>query len=222
MLNDKQVIVTGANGALGRAVVAAAAAAGATVTGIDLGFDAEPAGVRCLTADLTDGDAARRAVSEVGTVDALFNIAGGFSMGPAVHETPQGDWDRMFAMNVETLRNMVAAAVPGMVSRGRGSIVNVGALSAREGQGAMGAYCAAKSVVMRLTESLSSELRDQGVNVNAVLPSIIDTPANRADMPDADFSKWVAPDDLARVICFLGSDLSRAVHGALVPVRGLS
>lgn len=222
MLNSKQVIVTGANGALGRAVVAAATAAGATVTGIDLGFDSEPAGVRCLTADLTDGDAARRAVSAAGTVDALFNIAGGFSMGPAVHETPQDDWDRMFALNVETLRNMVAAAVPGMVSRGRGSIVNVGALSAREGQGSMGAYCAAKSVVMRLTESLSNELRDQGVNVNAVLPSIIDTPANRGDMPDADFSKWVAPDDLAHVICYLGSDLARAVHGALLPVRGLS
>ncbi len=128
----------------------------------------------------------------------------------------------MFAMNVETTRNMCAAVVPKMLAAGSGSIVNVGANSAREGQGNMGAYCIAKSAVMRLTESLSKELRHQGVNVNAVLPSIIDTPTNRADMPDADFAKWVAPVDLAEVICFLGSDAARAVHGALLPVVGLS
>ena len=110
----------------------------------------------------------------------------------------------------------------GVLERGRGSIVNVGALSAQSGQPNMGAYVAAKSTVMRLTESLSGELRSQGVNVNAVLPSMIDTPTNRRDMPDADFSRWVDPADLAEVMCFLASDAARAVHGALVPVRGLS
>jgi NAD(P)-dependent dehydrogenase (short-subunit alcohol dehydrogenase family) len=112
--------------------------------------------------------------------------------------------------------------MPIFLARGRGSVVNIGAMSAREGQANMSAYCAAKSVVMRLTESLSKELRNKRVNVNAVLPSIIDTPRNRADMPDADFSRWVSPDDLANVICFLGSDAAAAIHGALVPVVGLS
>jgi NAD(P)-dependent dehydrogenase (short-subunit alcohol dehydrogenase family) len=121
---------------------------------------------------------------------------------------------------VDTLRNSLQAVVPGMVERGRGSIVNVGAMAALKGQAKMSAYVASKSVVLRLTESLSAEVRDRGVNVNAVLPSIIDTPANRAAMPDADFSRWVSPDDLANVICFLASDAARAVHGALVPVTG--
>lgn len=222
MLKNKRVVVTGANGALGRAVVDAAAEACAEIVGIDLEFETPRDGVHCITADLTDTAAARAALSEAGAIDALLNIAGGFTMGPAVHETGDDDWDRMFGLNVTTLRNTVAATVPGMLERGRGSIVNVGALGAREGQAAMGAYCAAKSAVMRLTESLSAELRAEGINVNAVLPSIIDTPANRADMPDADFGKWVAPADLANVICFLASDAARAVHGALVPVRGLS
>jgi NAD(P)-dependent dehydrogenase (short-subunit alcohol dehydrogenase family) len=128
----------------------------------------------------------------------------------------------MFSMNVATARNMCAAVVPKMLAESCGTIVNVGAMSAREGQGNMGAYCVAKSAVMRLTESLSKELREQRINVNAVLPSIIDTPTNRADMPDAEHSKWVDPNDLAEVICFLGSDAARAIHGALVPVVGLS
>ena len=109
-----------------------------------------------------------------------------------------------------------------MLANGEGRIVNVGALSAREGQAQMSAYCAAKSTVMRLTESLSKELRHKGINVNAVLPSIIDTPTNRNDMPDADFSQWVVPADLAEVMLFLCSDAAKPIHGALVPVPGLS
>ena len=98
----------------------------------------------------------------------------------------------------------------------------IGALAAREGQANMGAYIAAKSTVMRLTETLAKELRESGINVNAVLPSIIDTPANRAAMADADFGRWVDPQDLAEAICFLGSERARAIHGALLPVAGLS
>jgi NAD(P)-dependent dehydrogenase (short-subunit alcohol dehydrogenase family) len=127
----------------------------------------------------------------------------------------------MFAINVRTLQNALRAAVPGMIACGRGSIVNVGALGALKGQGGMSAYTAAKSVVMRLTESLSAELKEQGINVNAVLPSLIDTPRNRADMPGADYARWVGVDDLAAVMCFLGSDAARAVHGVLLPVSGL-
>jgi NAD(P)-dependent dehydrogenase (short-subunit alcohol dehydrogenase family) len=221
-LKDKTVIVTGANGALGKAVVAAALHNGAKVIALDLGFSETGAQVRQMELDLGDAAAVSAAVRDCGRIDVLLNIAGGFAMGPSVHETSAADWDAMFRMNVDTMRNMCAAVVPAMLAQGRGNIVNVGALSAREGQGQMGAYCVAKSAVMRITESMSKELRGHGINVNAVLPSILDTPTNRADMPDADHSKWVDPADLAHVICFLGSDAACAVHGALVPVTGLS
>lgn len=222
MLNGKTIIITGANGVLGRAVVNSAMGQGASIIAVDRIFEGERNGVRQLVVDLTDANAVAGAIAEFDAIDGLFNIAGGFAMGPAVHETKMSEWDAMFAMNVVTARNMCAAVVPKMLAAGRGAIVNVGAMSAREGQGNMGAYCVAKSAVMRLTESLSKELRQRGINVNGVLPSIIDTPTNRADMPDADHAKWVAPNDLAEVICFLGSASARAVHGALVPVVGLS
>ncbi|MGE0386149.1 MAG: SDR family NAD(P)-dependent oxidoreductase, partial [Gammaproteobacteria bacterium] len=201
-----------------------ALALGAGVVSLDVvaGAGAPAAGEHRLVVDLTDAQAVRDCFARIGRVDALFNVAGGFAMGPTAWEVSSADWDAMFRINVATMHNAVRAAVPGMIAQGRGSIVNIGANSAREGQGNMGAYCAAKSVVMRLTESLSKELRAQGVNVNAVLPSLIDTERNRADMPDADFSKWVKPEELANVICFLGSDAASAVHGALIPVVGLS
>ena len=109
-----------------------------------------------------------------------------------------------------------------LLEQQKGSIVNVGAFGAREGQGLMGAYCASKSVVMRLTETLAQELKAKGINVNAVLPTVIDTVANRSAMPENNPADWVSPDDLAAVICFLISPAAKAVHGALLPVRGLS
>ncbi len=221
MLQGKVVVVTGANGALGRVAVALAAEQGASVLELDLRFDGTPS-PRQHAVDLTDATATSACVAAIGRVDVVLNIAGGFAMGPSVHETTPEQWQHMTRMNVDTARNMIAAVVPGMLARGRGSIVNVGALSAREGQANMGAYCVAKSTVMRLTESLSKELRAKGINVNAVLPSSIDTPTNRNDMPDADHSRWVAPRDLAAVMCFLGSDAARAIHGALLPVAGLA
>lgn len=220
MLENRTIIVTGAGGALGRAVCARAEQLGARTIRLDVVFDA--AGDGRHPVDLTDLAAVNRCLDEVGEFDAVFNIAGGFAMGTPAWSGDDADWDRMFTLNVVTLRNMVKAAVPRMLRRGGGSIVNVGAYGAREGQGDLGAYCASKSVVMRLTETLAEELRDRGVNVNAVLPTVIDTPANREAMPDADPAAWVSPDDLANVICFLGSGAARAVHGALVPVRGLS
>lgn len=221
-LTGKRIIITGAAGGLGRAVTAAVVAQGATPLLVDLAFPADFAsGQEKFAFDLTDTQATAEQVKKMGAIDGLLNLAGGFHMGPA-HDIADPGWDAMFKINVQTLRSMVAAVVPVMQARGRGAIVNVGALGAVQGQAQLGAYGASKSVVMRLTESLSAELRDQGINVNAVLPSIIDTPANRQGMPDADYSKWVAPEDLASVICFLASDAARAVHGALVPVRGLS
>lgn len=220
-LSAKHVVVTGACGALGRAVCARAAALGASVTGLDVVSANVPGCAAVHAVDLGDGAATAVCLDRLAPVDALFNIAGGFAMGPTTWQESDAGWDAMFRINVDTLRNVLRAAVPGMIARGRGSIVNVGAIGALKGQPNMAAYTAAKSVVMRLTESLSAEVRENGVNVNAVLPSLIDTPRNRSDMPAAEHARWVDPADLANVICFLGSDAARAVHGALVPVSGL-
>ena len=222
MLAGKQIVVTGANGALGGAVVTQALGKGAKLVAVDREFTVKNPDVEQIVVDLTDSEATRAAFEELGTVDALCNIAGGFSMGPDTYALDNDEWEHLFAMNVTTMRNVNAAIVPKMLANGEGRIVNVGALSAREGQAQMSAYCAAKSTVMRLTESLSKELRHKGINVNAVLPSIIDTPTNRNDMPDADFGQWVAPADLAEVMLFLCSDAAKPIHGALVPVPGLS
>lgn len=215
------IIVTGAAGILGQAVASKAKSLGATVELIDVvpGFTS-PLG-RTHVVDLTDSEAVARCIASIGDFHGVANIAGGFDMGTPVHATPDRMWDFLFDINVKTLRCMLAATTPVLVSRGRGSIVNIGALGALHGVGNMGAYTAAKSVVMRLTEASSDEVRQQGVNVNAVLPSLIDTPRNRADMPNADYSKWVSPEALSEVVSFLLSDAASAVHGALIPVRGL-
>jgi NAD(P)-dependent dehydrogenase (short-subunit alcohol dehydrogenase family) len=143
-------------------------------------------------------------------------------MGMEAAEPSDEQWGWMFKINVETMRNTTMAAVPRFREARRGAIVNIGALGALSGQAAMSAYCCAKSTVMRLTESLSEELKGDNINVNAVLPSIIDTAVNREAMPDADFDTWVKPGQLAEVICFLASERASAVHGALIPVRGLA
>jgi NAD(P)-dependent dehydrogenase (short-subunit alcohol dehydrogenase family) len=141
-------------------------------------------------------------------------------MGAPVHATPDATWDLLFDANVRSLRNMVSAVVPVMLDGGGGRIVNVGAWSARSGVANMGAYTAAKTVVLRLTEAMAAELRDRNINVNCVLPSTLDTPENRAAMPDADPSRFVATADLAQVIVFLASPAARAIHGAALPVTG--
>ena len=222
MLEGKKMVVTGGAGILGQALGEAARQRGAEVFLLDVVENAEAAFENYFQVDLLDQEAVSKCFDEIGSFDCLANIAGGFDMGPPVHETGDQLWDSMFSINVTTLRRVLSAAVPRLVERGKGSIVNVGAMGALQAVGNMGAYAAAKSTVMRLTESLSEEVKNAGINVNAVLPSLIDTPRNRQDMPDANFSDWVAPEDLSNVICFLSSDAAAAVHGALVPVRGLS
>ncbi len=223
MLDNLEIVITGAAGTLGQAVAEKARQYGARVTGLDIVDTGELANTDAYRQlDLLDRDATRVCFESLPRVDALFNIAGGFAMGDEAADPESDQWDKMFKINVDTLRNATMAAVPRLLEQDRGAIVNIGALGALSGQATMSAYCCAKSSVMKLTESLSEELRHKGINVNAVLPSIIDTPPNRAGMPDADFSHWVAPGQLAEVICFLGSPAASAVHGALVPVRGLS
>jgi NAD(P)-dependent dehydrogenase (short-subunit alcohol dehydrogenase family) len=160
------------------------------------------------------------AAARFGRIDALLNIAGGFVWEKFADAANAGAWDRMFAINLKTALNASRAALPKLLESGDGRIVNVGAQTAVRASEGMGAYAASKAAVHRLTESLADELKLRGVTVNAVLPSIIDTPANRADMPNADFSRWVSPADLAAVILFLASDEARAVTGALIPVTG--
>lgn len=224
------VLVTGAAGNLGRAVALHFAARGAPLALLDrddaaLKALAGKAGEALpLATDLLDPAAVARAVEAAvdrfGGIAAAVNLAGGFTMGDPVHATAAATWQQMLDLNVRTMLNVAAAVVPVMQRVRRGAIVNVGAASAQRGAANMGAYIAAKSTVMRLTESMSAELRDDGIRVNAVLPSIIDTPANRASMPDADFTRWVAPEALAAVIGFLASDDARAILGANIPVTG--
>jgi NAD(P)-dependent dehydrogenase (short-subunit alcohol dehydrogenase family) len=222
MLQNLRVVITGAAGTLGQATAAKAREQGACVIGLDIVDTVSlPSADEYRQVDLLDRAATLACFNSLGDVDILLNIAGGFAMGDAAFDPASDQWEAMFKINVETMRNATMAAVPLLLARGGGAIVNIGALGALSGQAAMSAYCCAKSSVMKLTESLSDELRHKGINVNAVLPSIIDTPPNREGMPDADFSQWVAPEQLATVICFLASPAASAVHGALVPVRGL-
>ena len=216
----KSVVVTGAAGVLGRVVADRFHEHGGTVSGIDVVQFEAP--FQTYTADLTSLDEAKRVIEEIGSVDILLNIAGGFTMGDSVADTSDETWDFMFDLNARTAFNMIRAAVPGMQANGHGKIVNIGARNGLRGVGMMAAYSASKSVVIRLTESLADELKESGINVNSILPSIIDTPRNREDMPNADFSKWVAPEAMARVAMFLASSAADPIHGAAIPVEGLS
>ncbi len=227
------VMVTGAAGNLGRAVVETLSASGARLALIDRSADRlretygdEGPNRLFLPTDLLDATAVSASVAATverfGRIDALCNLAGGFRMGEAVHEVADATWELMWDLNVRTMLNMVRAVVPHMLERGGGRIVNVGAYAARKGAAQTGAYVASKSAVIRITEAMAAEVRGSNINVNCVLPTVIDTPENRAAMPKADRSKWVAPIDLARVIAFLVSPSARAIHGAAVPVTGLS
>jgi len=222
--DNKVVVVTGAAGALGRAVADHFAAAGARVAQLDvLEIDTDRYSAVC---DLLDPKSCERAVDAIvekfGGIDVLANIAGGFTMGQAVHETTEDTWDFMMGLNARSVLNMARTVVPVMLKGGKGKIINIGAGAGQAGIAQMGAYSASKSVVIRLTEAMAGELKQQGINVNCVLPSIIDTERNRQDMPDADFNLWVRPEAMARVIGFLASEAAAPIHGAALPVSGLS
>ncbi len=224
------VLITGAAGHLGAAVAAAFRQRGARLVLLDRDAGAlqrRYGGIDdavLVDVDLLDRARVAARVAEalavVGRIDVLCHLAGGFRMGEKVHETTASTWDFLLGLNAGSLVNISAAVVPQLVAQGGGKVVTVGAAAALKGAADMGAYGASKSALIRLTEAMSAELRDQGVNVNCVLPSIIDTPDNRAAMPDADTSRWVAPEALAEVIVFLASDAARAIHGAAVPVTG--
>jgi NAD(P)-dependent dehydrogenase (short-subunit alcohol dehydrogenase family) len=226
-LSGKKIVVTGAFGVLGAAVSAVVKSAGAQVACVDFAPASKaPAAVAGLVligdVDLGSPAAAAKALqaaaAQLGGLDGIVNIAGGFRW----EKIADGDiatWDFMFNVNVRTAVNATRAALPLLKSPGA-RIVNIGAAGALKGTTGMASYAASKAGVARLTESLADELKDSGVTVNAVLPSIIDTPANRADMPTADFERWVKPEQIADLIVFLLSERAAAITGALIPITG--
>ncbi|MDB6092174.1 MAG: short chain dehydrogenase family protein [Gammaproteobacteria bacterium] len=229
-MQGRVVIVTGGFGALGSAVARKCSAAGATVAMLGRAppsatLAAEFTGPHVLLSgvDLARLDDASKAIATVtartARIDALINVAGGFRSETLEH----GDvatWDLMFHMNLKTAVVASKAVLPYLLASGRGRIVNVGAGAAARAGAGMGAYTASKAGVERLTESLAAELGAHDITVNSILPGVIDTPQNRADMPDADVKRWVQPDAIADVVLFLVSDEARAVNGASVRVFG--
>jgi NAD(P)-dependent dehydrogenase (short-subunit alcohol dehydrogenase family) len=225
MLKEKVIAVTGASGALGKVVVETALTRGARAAAIDFAAAQGASSKQRLDlggVDLTEAAQAQKAIdaaaSHFGRLDALINIAGGFAFETVAEGNPK-TWARMYALNVTTALNASRAAIPHLLASAAGRIVNIGAFGALQAGSGMGAYAASKSGVHRLTEALAAEYKGR-ITVNAVLPSIIDTAANRASMPKSDFSKWVSPRELADVILFLASDAASAVTGALLPVTG--
>lgn len=235
-LAGKVAVVTGGAGNLGRAVVESFFRSGARVAVVDRDADRArqafagvvPEGDHCMmvAADLLDEASVSRMVAAVverfGSIDILANLAGGFASAGPVQDAGQPDFDHMFNLNARTVFIVSRAVIPVMLQQGRGKIVNVGAKAALSGSANSGLFVASKMAVIRLTESMSADLKNKGINVNVVLPSTIDTPANRQDMPKADPAKWVTAASLANVILFLASDASDDINGASIPVYGRS
>jgi len=231
---NQVVIVTGAAGNLGRAVALAFDAAGAALVLVDRAPDRLPAlfpqwvtsarHFLAVSVDLTNETAMSETAAQTkrlfGRIDVLVNVAGGWSGGSPAHETGWATFEHLLDLNLRTAVLASQAVVPIMLEQGKGRIVNVAARAGLEGTARNSAYAAAKSGVIRLTESMAAELKKQGIHVNCVLPSTIDTPQNREAMPKADPGKWVPPEAIADVILFLASDAARAVHGAAIPVYG--
>lgn len=234
-LEDKVAIVTGGTGGLGRAVMSVFLAEGAFVlsTYVNdeelegcLGLREEyKARVAFGKADVTKAsnvsNVALKTIEKFSRIDILVNIVGGFTQSPLA-DTDEEAWDRMMNTNLKSVFLCSKSIVPHMIKQGRGSIVNIASRPALKGSPGLSAYGASKAGVLNLTQSMAEELKEHNINVNAIIPGTIDTPANRTSMPDADFSKWVAPEDIARVIAFLCSDDARAVSGAAIPVYGKS
>jgi NAD(P)-dependent dehydrogenase (short-subunit alcohol dehydrogenase family) len=226
-LSGKVLVVTGADGALGQAVATTLNGYGAKlalITHTAVAPRTLPAGARHYGGiDLTLETAARSAMEQIardaGRIDGLINVAGGFRW-EKLNEGTIDTWDVMYKLNLRTAVISCEAALPYLLKSISGRIVNVGAMGAQKAAAGMGPYAASKAGVAQLTEALADELKDRGITVNAILPSTLDTPKNRSDMPQADFKRWVTVSEAAEVIAFLVSDKASAVTGALIPVAG--
>lgn len=230
----KVVLVAGGTGGLGRAVSEAFLSAGAQVI-VTFRNQQEYAGLQRAAGDkssrlfghdvdVTDEAAVKtffgRLLSEHGRLDALVNTVGGYVGGVKLWELETRRFEQMLSLNVRSGYVLARAAVDGMLKAGKGAIVNVAAKAALDHAAGAAAYAASKAAALAMMDSLAADLSGTGVRVNSILPSIIDTPANRSAMPNADYSKWPKPEDIARVILFLCSDDSNVIHGAAIPVYG--
>jgi len=234
--SNRVIIITGAAGNLGIATARAFQSAGARLALVDRSpgrlpnlfpdLADSPDHFFAPPTDVTDPASVGVAIEEInrrfGRIDALVNTAGGYRAGTPLHETPLSDWDFMLNLNARSVFVVCRAVIPHMLRQGHGRIINIASRAALGGDAYHAAYSVSKTAVVRLTESMAAELKDYGVNVNCVMPGLIDTPQNRAAMPDADFSQWVAPEAIAEVILFLSSEGARAINGAAVPVYGKS
>jgi NAD(P)-dependent dehydrogenase (short-subunit alcohol dehydrogenase family) len=214
----RTALITGATGGLGGAVVERFASEGWDVLGVDKRSAEDRENVRFVQADLFDSEEVEHAVAQAGAdLQAVVNLVGGFAQGGRVHETPIEEFERQFTLNLRPTYLVTAAAIPRMAT---GTVVCVGTRAAvRPFPGAAG-YVASKAALLAFVRALDTEYRDEGIRINAVLPSVIDTPANRTSMPDADHESWVGPGEIAEVIHFLSSDGSSPISGAEIPVYG--
>ena len=226
MLQGKRIAVTGAFGALGLVVARAVVAAGASAAGIARApVSKAPPQLDAVAlfgdADISDASVAEstlRAVAhKLGGLDGLVNVAGTFRFGKVADSGPEL-WESMYRTNLLTAVNATRAALPLLSANGR--VICIGAAGAAKAGAGMGPYAASKAGVAKLVEALAAEVKDRHITVNAILPSIIDTAANRKDMPNADFSRWVRPEQVAELIVFLLSDRASAITGALIPIAG--
>jgi Dehydrogenases with different specificities (related to short-chain alcohol dehydrogenases) len=220
-LNGKVVVIAGGSGALGQTVTPACVKAGAQVITLDRNPPPQVAGWNAMKADVTDEADVRRLTSEIihrhGRIDVLINLVGGFAMG-RVEETDTALWQRMLTMNVTAAFLLSKSVVPHMVERGIGRIVHVAAWAAVEPFPGAAAYIVSKSSLVALIQVLALELKGSGVTVNGLLPNTIDTPANRASMPDVDPSIWTKPESIVATLLFLASDEAGQISGAAIPV----
>ncbi|HWX18287.1 MAG TPA: SDR family NAD(P)-dependent oxidoreductase [Candidatus Binatia bacterium] len=233
-LAGKVVIVTGAVGNLGLATARELQKVGAKTVLVDRSNERLKENYPDLVnstdhflaggVDLAEPDSLAKtvqtALARFRRIDSLVNTVGAWRGGKPAHETDLADWDFLFGANVRTTLLCCRAVIPQMLGQGRGSIVNVASRDGLQGSAGYSAYSASKSAVLRLTESMADELKNSNINVNCIMPATIDTPQNRKAMPNADFSKWIAPEAIAEVILFLISDAARAINGAAVPVFG--
>jgi NAD(P)-dependent dehydrogenase (short-subunit alcohol dehydrogenase family) len=220
-------VVTGATGGLGRAVVRAFMAEGAVVFGTLEPSVSDPfsgPAFTAVTADLLTSEGAEAAVRAVlgasGRIDVLIHLVGGFAGGQPVAETDDQTWRRMFDLNFHSGLYTIRAALPHMLKAGKGRIVAIGTRTAVEPAANLSAYGVSKAALVALVRTVAAEVRHSGVTANVVLPSVIDTPANRAGNPGADFSKWVKPESIADLLVFLASDAAADVNGAVIPIYG--
>lgn len=223
-LKTKVIVITGALGQLGGAVAKEVLRQQGRVALIDMRRQAEPGPDPAWAVDLTSLADVTAAMDDIaqrfGGIDGLVNVAGGFTWQPFGQSADLAEWGQMFSMNVMTCVNASKAVLPHLERRGAGRIVNISSTGILKAAAGVGAYAASKAGVARFTEALADELKDRRITVNAVLPSVIDTPRNRADMPSADFGKWVKAEEVAQAIGFLLSDAAEGITGALLPVAG--